>query len=140
MEDHLVDFSQWDQKQKFIDYIKSLKTPRVIHMEHPQLVRSDNVNVYYRVVLSYISKDSGHSLEELNEIFVEAYLPDVLFGQYGILSTANISQEQMIAFIKKIKFFYQKFSGKYIPSSEEYIRPHISPFPRQKFEESFDSK
>ena len=142
MQDFLVDFGDWRKKMEFLDYLGTLKTTRVIFMELPRIVRELNKNEYYfGVVLPYISQYSGHTVEELHQIYVETLLPTITFRNYYDLTTTDLTDYEINRFIYRVKFEFQRVTGIYIPDGEkkQVLRPHFQSWP-EDVSENFQKK
>lgn len=141
MEDASVNFDNADERQRYIDYVSNLRGRKVIHIESAQYVRSLPLNNYYwGCCLDAIAKHTGHSVDELHEIFVESMLPLVIFRDYQDLTTTNISLEECWVYCLKVRHFFMKFSGIYIPDPENVIRPRHQPWPEADHAKEFEEK
>jgi len=141
MEDISADFSDPRERDRFIEYVKTLRGRKVIHIESQQYIRSLPLNNYWHgVVLQKISESTGHTIDELHDIFVESMLPLVTFRDYQDLTTTNISMEDMWKFALKVRHFAMRFGGIDIPDPENVIRPRHQPWPRQDYGGEFEKK
>ena len=138
MEDFDIDFSSSVERQKFIDMVSTWRRRKVIHVENPELIRSLNLNEYwFGVCLPVMATYSGHTPEELHDIFVEELLPLVTFRNYQDLTTTELSNQEMWAFISKARHFFMKFSHVYIPDPNRVLRPKFQPLPNSS--DSFEN-
>lgn len=99
-------------------------------MEHPALVREAKpIEFYFGFLLPFISTQTGHSISELHDTFVTTIIPTITFRNYFDLTTADLTYTEQIEFVDRIKFFWRRFSGKYVPDRDEIIMPGIHPWP-----------
>jgi hypothetical protein len=138
MQDFDIDFGNPVERQEFIDMVSTWRRMQIIHTEIPKLVRSLNLNEYWwGVCLPVMATYSGHTPDELHDIFVEELLPFVIFRNYQDLTTTELSNEEMWAFIQKARHFFMKFAKVYIPDPNRVLRPNFQPLPNNS--ESFEN-
>lgn len=138
MEDFSIDFSDSIERQKFIDMVSTWRRRKIIHVENPELVRSLNVNEYYwSTVLEVIAIYSGHTKDELHDIFVEEFIPFVTFRNYMDLTSTELSNREFWEYVLKVRHFFMKFSRVHIPDPNRVLRPNFQPLPNNS--ESFEN-
>lgn len=114
--------------------------PKIIHVEAPELIRSLDLNEYYfGVVLEIISIYSGHTKDELHDIFISELLPLVIFRDYQDLTSTTCTNQELWAYIQKVRHFFTKFTGIYIPDPNKVLRPKFQQWPTNNIE-NFDGK
>lgn len=113
----------------FVFHINTIKTQRSLHIN----------NYYWGVVLEAISEYSGHTKDELHDIFATSMLPLVIFRNYQDLTSTECSSKEMWEYCLKIRHWFLKFTGRIIPDPRRVIRPGTQPWPdgiRNGFEEA----
>jgi len=121
MKDLVVDFDRGLEKQGLYAILKDLKGKYKIKLAKYSEKRSNKVNAYYRVVLRYISDETGHSEAFLHEVFKEEFIPHVKFEEDFILTTTDMTNEVMWAYIMKIREWAWDFLNVFIPDPLEVI-------------------
>ena len=121
MKDLVIDFDRNFEKQGLYSILKELKGKYKIKLEKFSKKRSLKVNSYYRVVLRYISDETGHSEAFLHELFKEEFIPQVKFVEDFILTTTDMTNEVMWNYIMKIREWAWEFLNCLIPDPTEVI-------------------
>jgi len=109
MTDLVIDFDKNFEKQALYAVLKGLKGKQIIKIAKHSNKRSLKVNAYYRVVLNYISEETGHSDSYLHEVFKEEYIPKVKFRQEFHLTTTDMTNEEMWEYITEIRQWAKDF-------------------------------
>ncbi len=101
----------YQDKKTVRDYVLGLgeKTIVQVTISKPTKTRSDNQNGYYwGVVLKIMSKETGHTEEELHEIFKRKFLPPKVVTYRGVgikmpSSTADTNTLEFTDYIERIR-------------------------------------
>lgn len=109
--DRIVDFDDPRQVEEYIRLIRETKGVRAIYSESIGEKRSVDLNRYYRVVLEYVARESGHSVAYLHKRFKEKLIPWVKWQEDCKLTTTDLTTEQMMAYLEWIKIFSEDFYG-----------------------------
>lgn len=128
MEDFKVDFSNYEQKERFLSYIRGLRGVQVINVNAAKFQRSLPLNDYYHgIVLPYWAKATGHTVSRLHRLFKSMFIPHVTFQNHMDLSTASCDQKEMIEYCEHIKDLYMDFFSE--PRNEFRDKPLICTIP-----------
>lgn len=115
-----------DRAEEFKQYLKKFEGKQTyIVVDEQKKNRSNNQNNWYWAgVLGTISADTGHTPEELHEIFKRQYLKPIIvkfrereFRMPG--STSNLTTQEFSEYIDKI-ILEAGIMGITIPAPEEY--------------------
>jgi hypothetical protein len=119
MKDLIIDFDNSFEKMGLFSILKELKGKQIIKIAKQHNKRSLKINKYYwGVVLRYISDYSGHSTAYLHEVFKEEFVPQVKFRDDFELSTADMTNIEIMAYIEKIREWAFGFDKINIPDPD----------------------
>lgn len=91
-----------DNKEKFIEHLKSIRGPVTIVVKAKRKVRSSNANAYYwGVVISMIADETGHTPQEVHETCKMLFNQQVIHVQSPVLSRVRKLCKNKGGFIPK---------------------------------------
>lgn len=121
MPDLLIDFDKPLDKIGLYALLKGLKGKQIIKIRKHSKNRSTKINAYYWVIIEYISEETGHSPAYLHEIFKEAFIPQVKFREDFLLTTTDMTNEEMWAYCTMIREWAKWFLNIDIPDPDGVI-------------------
>jgi len=121
MPDLIIDFDSGLDKIALYSILKRLKGKQIIKIKKHSKKRSLKVNAYYRVVLNYVSDETGHSDSYLHEIFKEAFIPQVKFREDFLLTTTDMTNEEMWNYCTMIREWAKWYLNVDIPDPDGVI-------------------
>ena len=110
--DFIIDFSDPEQKQNYINFINSLESQyKIQHERFNKYITTEQRN-YYWVCIKYLSDHTGHSQRECHII---------MKWMFNIDSIVTKSTHEMTLYIESIKLFALEELNIRIPNSNEII-------------------
>ena len=83
---------------------------------------TEQIRYYWGVVLAVIADYTGHSVEELHEVFKAMFLkPKDVMGVNVYPSTTDLDTGQMTDYIENIRNFASRDLACYVPDANEFV-------------------